>query len=171
MPDPPSPQRPPFITQRRLVDIDDPRAPAILAENGFGFVHPGSHIPLLGFSVAPSSNTCSSRPTSDLVEESYRWWSEGIEYSLTRMFVVALRTDQIVPGQVPNPARLTPVGNIWILYVRAKVDSSPTATMPERVKQAQAQLVRVKEHLKGVFDFPAFDRRCHDTRVPYSKAG
>ncbi|KAL2158736.1 hypothetical protein VTH06DRAFT_3927 [Thermothelomyces fergusii] len=145
MPDPPSPQRPPFITQRRLVDIDDPRAPAILAENNFG-------------------------PTSDLIEESYCWWSEGVEYSLTRMFVAALKADLIVPDQVPNPARLTPVGNIWILYVRARVDSSPTTTMPERVKQAQAQLARIREQLKGVFDFPAFDRRCHDTRVPYSKA-
>ncbi|KAL2140027.1 hypothetical protein VTI28DRAFT_4335 [Corynascus sepedonium] len=146
MPDPESPQRPPFIAQRRVVDIDDPRAPAILADNKFG-------------------------ATSDLIEESYCWWSQGIEYCLTRMFVVALEGDSISADQVPNPALLKPIGKIWILYVRAKVDSSPPTTMPERVKQAQAQLVRVREQLKGVFDFPAYDRRCHDTRALSSRAG
>ena len=44
MPDPPSPQRPPSITQRRVVDIDDPRAASILTDNGFGFV--GQHMSL-----------------------------------------------------------------------------------------------------------------------------
>ncbi|KAK3298054.1 mediator complex, subunit Med18 [Chaetomium fimeti] len=141
MPDPPSPQRPPSITQRRVVDIDDPRAASILVDNGFGL-------------------------QSDLIEESYCWWLEGIEYSLTRMFVASLNPDPMVPQQVPNPGTLQPVGNFWILYVRAKVDSFPAATMPDRVKQAQAQLRRVQEQFRGVFDFPVFDRRCHDTRAP-----
>ncbi|KAK4243702.1 hypothetical protein C7999DRAFT_44529 [Corynascus novoguineensis] len=91
--------------------------------------------------------------TSDLIEESYCWWSQGIEYCLTRMFVVALEGDSISADQVPNPALLTPVGKIWILYVRAKVDYLPPTTMPERVKQAQVQLVRVREQLKGHFVF------------------
>lgn len=146
MPDPPSPQRPPSITQRRVVDIDDPRAAAILADNNFGL-------------------------QSDLIEESYCWWLEGIEYALTRMFVASSNPNPMEPQQqVPNPETLQPVGNFWILYVRAEVDSAPAATMPDRVKQAQAQLVRVQEQFKGVFDFPAFDRRCHDTRALPSRA-
>ncbi|EAQ87016.1 hypothetical protein CHGG_08269 [Chaetomium globosum CBS 148.51] len=100
---------------------------------------------------------------SDLIEESYCWWLEGIEYSLTRMFVASLNPDPTAPHQVPNPKTLQPVGNFWILYVRAKVDSSPAATMPDRVKQAQAQLVRVQEQFKGVFDFP---KPGHTTLIP-----
>jgi mediator of RNA polymerase II transcription subunit 18 len=86
------------------------------------------------------------------------------------MFVASLNPDPVALQQVPNPGTLQPVGNFWILYVRAKVDSSPAATMPDRVKQAQAQLVRVQEQFKGVFDFPVFDRRCHDTRSLVSRA-
>jgi mediator of RNA polymerase II transcription subunit 18 len=106
-----------------------------------------------------------------LVEESYCWWLEGIEYSLTRVFMIPPNADLTVPQQIPNLTTLEPVGNLWILYVRAKVDSSPAATMPDRVKQAQAQLVQVREQFKGVFDFPAYDRRCHDTRAQVSKGG
>ncbi|KAH6620620.1 mediator complex, subunit Med18 [Chaetomium sp. MPI-SDFR-AT-0129] len=151
LPDPPSPQRPPFITQRRVVDIDDPRAPTILAESKFGL-------------------------KSDLIEESYSWWFEGIEYCLTRFFNLPANPDSnqnpdpAAPKQVPNPASLRPVGNIWILYISAKVDATPAATMPDRVKQAHARLVGARDQLKGVFEFPAFDRRSHDTRVSGTRA-
>jgi len=102
---------------------------------------------------------------SDLIEESYRWWLDGIEYSLNRMFVVTSDPDSATSQHIPNPATLEPVGTNWIFYVRAKVDSLPTATMPARLKQGQVNLLQIKHRLRGVFDFLTFDRRCHDTRL------
>ncbi|KAL2133440.1 hypothetical protein VTI74DRAFT_2326 [Chaetomium olivicolor] len=141
LPDPPNP-RLPFITQRKIVDIADPRAVKILVENKF-------------------------KAKSHLLEESYHWWRNDVEYALTRTFVISLdpNTDDSPSQQISNPASLEPATPFWILYVRTKVDSTSSASMPERMKQAQAVLVQVREQLLGVFDFKAFDRRCHDTRV------
>jgi mediator of RNA polymerase II transcription subunit 18 len=81
------------------------------------------------------------------------------------MFQLPLDPGPAAPQQVPDLASLEPFAPYWILTVRAKVDSLPTATMPSRMKQGQAQLVQVRERLEGVFEFKVFDRRCHDTRI------
>ncbi|KAK4101795.1 hypothetical protein N658DRAFT_424939 [Parathielavia hyrcaniae] len=136
LPDPQN-QQLSFITQRRVLEIADPDAQSILAANKF-------------------------RPTSNIIEESYSWWLDGVEYTLNRMFQPA----SLDPApSVPHLASLEPFAPFWVLLVRAKVDSLPAATMPARMKQGQAHLVQARDRLLGVFDFRAFDRRCHDTRI------
>jgi len=76
-----------------------------------------------------------------------------------------------LPLQVPNPSSLEPVGLIWVLYVRAKIDSLPPTNMPDRMTQGQTHLVQIRERLLGVFDFKVFDRRCHDTRIQQARTG
>ncbi|KAL1839714.1 hypothetical protein VTJ49DRAFT_1219 [Mycothermus thermophilus] len=140
LPDPTNRQIDPSITQRRVLEITDPRAERILIENKF-------------------------RLKCSLIEESYRWWLEGIEYCLTRNYLAPINTESATSRQIPNPATLNPVGVNWMLYVRAKVDNQPAATMPARMKQGQLALLQIKQRLRGVVDFLAFDRRCHDTRI------
>ncbi|KAL2116287.1 hypothetical protein VTJ04DRAFT_8454 [Mycothermus thermophilus] len=140
LPDPTNRQIDPSITQRRVLEIADPRAEKILAENKF-------------------------RLKSSLIEESYRWWREGIEYCLTRHFQASVTSESATSRQLPNPTTLQPVGTNWMLYVRAKVDNQPPSTMPARMKQRQLALLQIKQGLRGVVDFLAFDRRCHDTRI------
>ncbi|KAK4156352.1 mediator complex, subunit Med18 [Chaetomidium leptoderma] len=144
LPDPPIPQLP-YITQRKLVEIADPRAETTLADNKF-------------------------RAKSDLIEESYHWWLDGIEYVLTRMFVITLDPDPAAPRQIPNLAVLEPVSPHWILYVRASVDSLPAATIPQRMTEGQGHLERVRKELVNVFNFMIFDRRCRDPRIHEPRA-
>ena len=105
-----------------------------------------------------------------MIEESYQWWFNGIEYELLRSFTLAPSLDSAAPPQIPNPSSLKPVSPLWILHVRAVVDSAPSDTMPERMKQGLSRLVQVRETFKGVFDFKVFDRRCHDTRIQVPRA-
>ncbi|KAK0625965.1 mediator complex, subunit Med18 [Immersiella caudata] len=128
IPDPPGKAFPEFITQRRILEISDPRLEKILPDIKFV-------------------------PRSTCIEESYKWWLDNLEYSLTKYI-------PIPPGQTPNLAALEPVVPFWILYVRSQTDSSP-----ERMKESQIALAGVRERLLGVFDFKAFDRRAHDTRI------
>jgi mediator of RNA polymerase II transcription subunit 18 len=100
-----------------------------------------------------------------LIEESYRWWSNGIEFCLTRLFAVPPSPNPATPRQIANPATLEPVGTNWFLYVYAKVDPNPIATMPARMKEGQDTLVQIKKRFRGVFEFMVFDRRCRDTRL------
>lgn len=110
------------------------------------------------------------RIKSHLLEESYQWWFNGIEYDLLRTFKLPTTPDAAAPPEIPNPSLLQPVSSLWILHVRAVVDSAPPDTMPERMKQGQGRLVQVRETFKGVFDFKVFDRRCHDTRIQVPRA-
>ncbi|KAL2260273.1 hypothetical protein VTK26DRAFT_5759 [Humicola hyalothermophila] len=137
LPDPPSQWIPPFITQRKIVEIADQKVEKVLSDSQF-------------------------KAVSNLVDESYHWWLNDVEYTLTRTFIAALdSSDQAASQQqVPNIAGLEPPADFWLLYVRSRVESTP-----ERMQQAHAQLVRIREQLMGVFDFKVFDRRCHDSRV------
>ncbi|GAB1313647.1 Mediator of RNA polymerase II transcription subunit 18 [Madurella fahalii] len=135
LPDPPSSRIPPFITQRRILEISDGRMEQILAENRF-------------------------KLKSELVDESYHWWLNDVEFALTRTYVLSLNPDQTPSQQVPNLASIQPVSDFWILYVRTRVDSTP-----ERTQQGQMHLVRVREQLDELFDFKVFDRRFFDTRI------
>ncbi|KAK3898524.1 hypothetical protein C8A05DRAFT_18914 [Staphylotrichum tortipilum] len=154
LPDPPNPRHP-FITQRKVLEFADPRAETILADNKFRF-------------------------KSSLIEESYLWWLNGIEYEMVRMYMVDPDPNPGAPQpgptpgapqQVPNPSSLEPVGSIWILYVRARVDPHPPSNMLDRMTQGQTHLAQIRERLLGVFDFKIFDRRCRDTRIQEARIG
>lgn len=160
-PEPTNP-RLPFLTQRKTIDIEDRRAEKILADNKFRFVDCG--FPKL--TVATTNGvTAASRIKSNLVEESYHWWLNSVEYVLARSFVLPWDADVAPMQQIPKLASAEPIAPFWILYVRASVKSAAPATIPEHVRKAQAHLVQVRAQLMGVFDFKAFDRRCHDTRI------
>ena len=95
-----------------------------------------------------------------MVDESYHWWLNDIEYALTRTFIISLNPDPAASQQVLNLALIEPAASFWLLFVRSRVESTP-----ERMQQSQAQLAQVREQLMGVFDFKVFDRRCHDSRL------
>jgi len=165
LPDPENSQFP-FTTQRRVLEIADPRAETILADNKFRFA---CYAISLSFFCAYLIAAL-SRPKSDLIEESYSWWFKGIEYELVRTFMLPPNPNSAASRQIPNPSSLKPISPLWLLYVRANVDSTPPASMPERMKQAQGRLGQVREMFKGVFSFKVFDRRCHDTRIQVPRA-
>jgi len=103
---------------------------------------------------------------SEAVEESYSFFRDNIEYTLTRYL-------QLPPGAtsgtgpLPLPAwdALTPVdpAGKWVLWVRTHVVEDTT---PEKMHRALDELVAVRDgELHGVFDFKVLDRRAYDTRV------
>ena len=101
-----------------------------------------------------------SRNKSDLVEESYHWWFNDVEYSMVRTYLISLDPNPQTAGQVPSLAGLEPIGDFWLLYVRTRVEATP-----DRMQQAQSQLQQIRDQLLGVFDFKVWDRRAHDTRI------
>ena len=147
IPDPPSMVLSEFITQRKMLEIGDSRLEKILSDIKFVYV------PLTHLFSSTGKFLTPSRSRGTCIEESYKWWLDNVEYSLTKYI-------PIPPGQAPNLAALEPVAPFWILYVCSQNDSSP-----ERMKESQIALGGVRERLLGLFDFKVFDRRAHDTRV------
>ncbi|KAK0723257.1 mediator complex, subunit Med18 [Lasiosphaeria miniovina] len=131
-PDPESNRYPRFITQRKILEINDLRTEKILAESKFTL-------------------------KSEMVEESYHWWLNDLEYALTRILPVPPGSP--LPQQVSDLNDLQPLSSFWMLYVRTWVESNP-----ERMQLAYVRLNQVKNDFTGLFEFKTMDRRAHDTR-------
>lgn len=103
-----------------------------------------------------------------MVEESFTYFRDNVEYSITRYY-------RLPPNQAPDgsaqPLQILPPWEelslvdqtgAWLLVAKNSVleDNSP-----EKMQKAHDELMAIREELAGVFDFKAFDRRAHDTRV------
>ncbi|KAK0670875.1 mediator complex, subunit Med18, partial [Cercophora samala] len=133
LPDPPSQRLPPYITQRRTVEIADAKLEKILADNKFSRV-------------------------SNIFEESYHWWQRDhfTEFALIRTWIAE---DSLPSDQVMNLAAREPYAPYWMLYVRALVESSPekmqqAQTQLEKVRDQFREVLDFK-----VFDRRAMDTR------------
>ncbi|KAK3314840.1 mediator complex, subunit Med18 [Apodospora peruviana] len=139
LPDTMSSRHPQHNTQRKTLEIADPRLGKILADNKF---------------------TCKT----ESIEETYHWFDDkGLEYVLTRVFrAPAPRGNNNTAIEKPalSVAALgDPVAPFWTLFVSVRVESTP-----ERMQQGHQLLETTRQFLTGVFDFRNFDRRAHDTR-------
>ncbi|KAK4195244.1 mediator complex, subunit Med18 [Triangularia verruculosa] len=132
LPDPPSQRLPPYITQRKTVEIIDTRLEKILAENKFTRV-------------------------SNIFDESYHWWqADYTEFALTRTWIAE---DSLPADKVMNLAVQEPYAPYWMLNVRTLVESSPermqqAQTQLEKVRDQFRDVLDFK-----VFDRRAMDTR------------
>ena len=107
------------------------------------------------------------RLKSEAIEETYSYFRDNIEYTLTRY----LQLPPSPPNGSPQPqvlpaweslTPLDPAGK-WVLWVRTHVVDD---TSPEKMQRAHDDLVTVRDgELHGVFDFQVLDRRAYDTRL------
>jgi mediator of RNA polymerase II transcription subunit 18 len=99
---------------------------------------------------------------SELIEESFSYYRDNIEYSLMRLHGLPNAKAAMAPAQsLPPWADLQPVSDEWILYIKAIVVDAT----PETMQHAVDALMSIRVDLTGVFDFKVFDRRVHDTRT------
>ncbi|KAK3990478.1 mediator complex, subunit Med18 [Cladorrhinum sp. PSN332] len=133
MPDPPSQHLPPWISQRRALDIYDPQMEKILVDNRF-------------------------QRTSNIYEESYEYRKGKLVYSLTKTWPV----DPSVPSdQVPNLASQENFAPFWMLYVRSLVESKAEAMQQAHASLAQVKGDLAGVFVFKSFDRRAMDTRCH----------
>lgn len=133
LPDPPSQRLPPYMTQRRTVEIIDLGLEKILADNKFTRV-------------------------SNIFEESYHWWQRDYftEFALIRTWIAE---DSLPSDKVMNLSAREPYAPYWMLNVRTLVESSPermqqAQTQLEKVRDQFKDVLDFK-----IFDRRAMDTR------------
>ncbi|KAK4187571.1 hypothetical protein QBC35DRAFT_230217 [Podospora australis] len=133
LPDPPSQRLPPYITQRRILEIIDPRIETLMATNKF-------------------------TRTSHIYEYSYHWWHKktGVEFMLVRTFVP---DEPLDPQQVVALDTVEPLAPFWMLYVCTLSESKPEPMQRVQafLEQIRNEFVGVFEF--KVFDRRALDTR------------
>jgi mediator of RNA polymerase II transcription subunit 18 len=116
-----------------------------------------------------------------MVEESYRFFREDVEFCLSRQLFMRPLTDyaRVDPNsaapsspveRLPAWESLTAVDlqDRWALQVKAHVVQD---TKPDEIKKAQDQLMSIRGELDGVFDFRPVDRKVYDTRIALQAQG
>ncbi|KAM7186952.1 hypothetical protein V8F20_011181 [Naviculisporaceae sp. PSN 640] len=131
LPDVISARNPPTNTQRKVIEIADPRMDKILAQNKFV-------------------------TKSDFIEESYHWWHNGLEYALVQTLPLPPGTDANV---VPNMAGITPMLPFSLLFVRIRVESSPERMQQAHAQLEAARRALVGVFEFKVFDRRCHDTR------------
>lgn len=103
---------------------------------------------------------------SEAIEEALRFFRDDVEFCLFRHYPLPP-----VYGDKPKPlSALPPWDSLsvidkerrWLFAVRYHVLQD---NKPDEIKKGHDILMGVKKELEGVFDFKAYDRRCHDTRI------
>ncbi|ERT03310.1 uncharacterized protein SPSK_09479 [Sporothrix schenckii 1099-18] len=144
-----------LVTQRKKVELPETRnLPAILTDNGYRF-------------------------KSELIEESFIFYSNGNEYVLARYHRLPSAAPA-APGtpltplaalpswdQITNSAGVDP-SRQWLFFVRRHVVDD---TSPDKMKKALEALEAARAQLTGIFAFVPVDRRAHDTRIERPAGG
>ncbi|KAM3444774.1 hypothetical protein NHJ13734_001124 [Beauveria thailandica] len=139
----------PLLTQRKMVELWDQRAlPSLLRENHHRF-------------------------KGEVIEETYRFFRDEVEFSLTKQYFLHPIEGQAVVApvtQLPAWDKLTPVDmqRRWIMQVRTHVLQD---NKPDEIRKAQDKLMALRNELDGVFDFRTIDRKVHDTRIAMRQQG
>lgn len=115
----------------------------------------------------------------EMVEETYRFFRDEIEFALTRQyFLNTIMEYTPLDGRQP----FTPVSHLpswenltqvdmqgrWIMQVKTHVLQD---NKPDEIRKAQDKLLALKTELDGVFEFRTIDRKVHDTRVAQQQQG
>ncbi|KAK4164967.1 mediator complex, subunit Med18 [Cladorrhinum sp. PSN259] len=132
MPDPPSQHLAPWISQRRALDILDPKVEKVLLDNRF-------------------------RRTSNIYIESYEYRKGRLTYTLTKTWPI---DPSIASDEVPNLASQENYASFWMLHVRALVESKAEAMREAHVKLAQVREELMGVFAFKAFDRRAMDTRC-----------
>ncbi|ETS78976.1 hypothetical protein PFICI_08829 [Pestalotiopsis fici W106-1] len=103
---------------------------------------------------------------TELVQETYTFIRDNVEFVLSRHYYIPPSPEQ--PGPTPAlPAwsNLTPVdpAKKWMFQVKRDVIEDNN---PEKMRQAQKELLDVKTELEPIFTFVPIDRRVLDPRIP-----
>lgn len=114
--------------------------------------------------VRPQTD-CKFSFRAELVQETYTFIRDNIEFVLSRNYYIPTAAAQTGPSQqLPAWSDLKPVdpARKWILNVKRDVIED---NQPEKMKQAQKGLMEVKAELEPLFTFFPIDRRVFDTRI------
>lgn len=164
----------PMVVQRKKIEITETKnLPAILQDNNHTLVTSEMYqcISQLSHPVI--------RFKSELIEESFAFFTNNTEYALVRYHrlpaisipisgrpdstsvpipVLPTWEEVLYPTSIPN---VDPSGQ-WFLFVRRHVLED---TSPEKMAKAVEELEGVRTQLASVFVFRSIDRRAHDTRL------
>ncbi|EGX88550.1 Mediator complex subunit Med18 [Cordyceps militaris CM01] len=173
-PDPPHGK--PLLTQRKLVELWEQRAlPSILNDNQHQYAYTFPQ----RTSIRPANDR--RRLKGETIEETYRFFREDVEFSLTRhyMFKSILTYQPHVSGtgrgsppatSLPAWDDITPVDSQWRWIVQVKTHVLQD-NKPDEIRKAQDTLIALRNELDGVFDFRAIDRKVFDTRIVLRQQG
>lgn len=116
-----------------------------------------------------------------MIEETYRFFRDEIEFALTRQYFFnpiqdysPLESRTMGPStpasQLPAWDNITQVDKQgrWIMQVKTHVLQD---NKPDEIRKSQDKLMALRKELDGVFDFLAIDRKVHDTRVAQQQHG
>ncbi|KAI1485648.1 mediator complex, subunit Med18 [Biscogniauxia mediterranea] len=135
----PDPLRDTPIISRKKVEIPDQTfLPTILADNSHTY-------------------------TSELIQQSYSFVRENVEFVFSRYYHLPESPGRPVPV-LPAWKDLRPAdpAQKWVLNVKLNV---PDDSQPEKIRKANDELMAVKAELEKLFDFKIIDRRVFDTRI------
>lgn len=128
-----------IITSRKKIEIPEQNnLPTALTDNGF-------------------------RYKNEMIQESYSFVRENVEFVFSRYYRLPDSPGRTVTT-MPSWAELRPFDSAqkWVLNVKLNV---PDDSQPEKVKDANEELLAVKAELDKLFEFQAIDRKVFDTRI------
>ncbi|KAK9414796.1 putative Mediator of RNA polymerase II transcription subunit 18 [Seiridium unicorne] len=161
-PDPPR-EKGQLTTHRKKIDIPDQKQLlAIMASNGQAYVHTIAFFLLKSESI--KTNRIRSYKT-ELIQETYTFIRDNIEFVLSRNYYLPSVSEVAGPSSsLPAWSDLKPVdpARKWMFQVKRDVIED---SQPEKMKQAQKDLLEVKAELEAIFSFVPIDRRVLDTRI------
>lgn len=105
------------------------------------------------------------RYKTELIQETYTFIRENIEFLFSRNYYLPPSSGQSGPStSLPAWSDLKPVDSTkkWLFHVKRDVIEH---SQPEKLKQAQKELLDVKAELEPIFSFAPIDRRVFDTRI------
>lgn len=109
--------------------------------------------------------TAINRFKSELIQETYTFIRDNIEFIFSRYYYIPPNAGQTGPStSLPAWTDLKPVdpARKWTLTVKRDVLEDGN---PEKMKEATKEISDVKAELDPMFDFRPIDRRILDTRI------
>lgn len=126
------------VTQRKKVDIPDHKnLIAVLKDNNHTY-------------------------KSEAIEESVSYYIDSVEITLVRHYRLPESTQPLKALPSWSSLQLVDPSGTWILHLRTSVQEDNAY---DKIKDAQDELLRIRDQLGGVFEFKTYDRRVHDTRI------
>lgn len=103
---------------------------------------------------------------TELIQETYTFIRDNVEFILSRNYYLPPSSEQPGPSAaLPAWSNLTPVDPARKLMFQIKRDVIEDNS-PEKMRQAQKELLEVKAELEPIFTFVPIDRRVLDPRIP-----
>ncbi|KAI0136755.1 mediator complex, subunit Med18 [Xylariales sp. AK1849] len=139
-PDPPR-EKDQLVTHRKKIDIQDQKnLLSMMATNGQGY-------------------------KTELIQETYSFIRDNVEFVFSRYYQLPYSPGQSGPAaSLPlwSDLKLVDPARKWMFSVKRNVMED---SQPEKMKEANKEIMDVKVELDTMFEFQAIDRRVLDTRI------